>query len=532
MTSLVFALLLQSPVVTPPTATPATTYRDGAHRVAATRTAPGRLALRWADGRATTAGVTRDAIAQLPRTPAERAATAAEHGLTTVRPVAERLGLYLVRSADGAEDGLDVAARLADALPMIVPDLRLRHRLAFEPPADDPRRGGQWYLDTIGVEDAWGVVTGDPGVVIGVVDNGCELDHPDLVANMLPGRDVYDEDDDASHIPRTAGNNHGTSCAGIIAAEGDNGVGVAGVCPECKLRCVRLLGVDEGGDGTEPGVEVPISADTEAFAVQVEWEVAVSSNSWGFVDRFPVPAPLRAAIRDFIDNGRGGLGGVAVFAAGNDAREVFDDELYGIDGVVTVGAINAFDEAAQFSNYGVWVDLTAPTGNLTADITGADGAGPTDYTSTFGGTSSACPVVAGVAALLVSAAPEATGAEIVEALVTTTRAAPFAVPDDDGHDPLYGYGIVDPYAALDALGAIPDPGPEPSPEPGPEAVAEPDEADVIDSADIGADTAPTTEAPKDEGCAGGSGSTGAMALLGLLAALVTRRRRWGSAPRA
>ncbi|TNF38645.1 MAG: serine protease, partial [Deltaproteobacteria bacterium] len=505
------------------------TYRDGAHRVTATRGAPGRVTLRWEDGRTTTAGVTRDAVAQLPLDGAARVAAAVRARLEIVRPVAPRLGLHVVRSLDAHEDGLDVAVRLADdaSVAMIVPDLRLRHRLAFEPPADDPRREGQWYLDTIGVDAAWGVVTGDAETVIGVVDNGCELDHPDLVANMLPGRDVFDQDDDPSYAGRTPGANHGTSCAGIIAAEGDNGLGVVGVCPECRLRCVRLLGPDEAGDGTQPGVEVPISADTEAFAVQVAWGVAVSSNSWGFVDRFPVPAPLEAAITDLIQNGRDGLGAVVVFAAGNDSREVFDDELYGIAGLVTVGAINVFDEAAQYSNYGAGVDLTAPTGALTTDITGADGDAPGDYTSTFGGTSSACPVVAGVAGLLVSAAPTATGEELAEALITTTRKAPFAVPDEDGHDPLYGYGIVDPFGALDALGAVPDPGPEPSPEPSPEAVAEPDEeADAV-GGDVGeADTEPVTlKPPIGHGCNGAGDAPGTLAFFALLAVAALRRRR-------
>lgn len=537
MITLLVALLLQGPApVTspPPTAVPAVTYRDGSYRVAADRLGPGQVRLRWADGRGTTAGITRDAIATLPLNATARAAVVARAELVVVRPLAARLGITLVRSARPAEDGLDLAARLADDDALaIIPDLRLaRRRAGFTPPADDPRRDGQWYLDTIGVEAAWGVVTGDAETVIAVVDNGCELDHPDLAANMLPGRDVYDGDDDPSYVSRSPGNNHGTSCAGIVAAVGDNAIGIAGVCPDCRLRCVRLLGPDTG-DGT--GSVVPVSADVEAFDVEVTWGVAVSSNSWGFVDRFPVPGPMRAALEGLIRDGRDGLGAVVVFAAGNDSREVFDDEIYGIAGVVTVGAINTFDEAAQFSNYGPGVDLVAPTGNLTADITGADGDGPGDYTSTFGGTSSACPVVAGVAALLLSAAPETTGADLVATLIATTRPAPFAQPDDNGHDPLYGYGIIAPYAALEALGAVPEPGPEPSPEPGPEATAEVDEPDASGADTIEADTTPATPPKKDDGCSGGAPGSLAwtvwLALLALAARRFGVRRHGGADPR-
>lgn len=503
-----------------PELTPTLSYRDGDRRVAAARLGPDRALLIWDDGRQAIAGVGPDAVARLPRDPAARAAALVRAELRVVRALSDHLGIALVRSTRPGEDGLALAARLADDPDLDVsPDHRLARRPAsFAPPATDPRRDGQWYLDTIAIDDAWALAVGDPDTVIGVVDNGCDLTHPDLADNLLPGYDVFDGDDDPSFVPASPGNEHGTACAGVIAAVGDNGLGVAGVCPECRVRCVRLLGPDPG-DGS--GVAVPLSADIEAFDKQREWGVAVSSNSWGYVDRVPVPHLFAQAIRALIDEGRGGLGAVVVFAAGNDAREIYDDELYGIPGLVTVGALNAFDEAAQFSNYGPGVDVTAPAGTLTTDIAGVDGADPGDYTASFGGTSSACPVVAGVAALLASAAPEKTGAELTEALVTSARPAPFALPDEDGHDPLYGYGVVDPLAALARVGVVPpepepEPGPEPEPEPGPELGA--DLAEVVEEP-----AAPAQ--PRDGGGCTASEDPGATYLLALaLLALLVRRR--------
>lgn len=481
------------PDALPPAVDPVLVVRDGGRLIAVERAAfdPSVVHLSWPDGRTALARVDDHAIV---RTLAPETLHTA--GLELVSPLMPRAGLYRVRSTRPHEDGLAAAARLAhDPSLEILPDLafsRTVHRISIPP--DDPRHPGQWYLQTIDIHAAWRIEDGDPSVVVGVVDDGCDLDHPDLADHMEPGRDLVDNDDDPSFAPNVAGNEHGTACAGLVAAVGDNGIGIAGTCPECHLRCVRLLPGDRGG-------EVPIGNDIAAYNHQLEWGVAVSSNSWGFEDHFPVPNLLAAAISSLIDEGRGGAGTVVVFAVGNDAREVTDDELYGIDGVLTVGAINAFDEAASFSNSGGPVDLVAPAGTLTTDIAGRDGADPSDYTSLFGGTSSACPVVAGVAALLVSAAPEKSAYEIVEAIVTNTRPAPFALPDDNGHDLLYGYGIVDPAAALRAVlpPVEPEPSPEPEVEPAPEPEPEPVAAETVEP-----DPEPAASGDDDGGCTGGA----------------------------
>ncbi len=350
----------------------------------------------------------------------------------------------LVRVWDAGVDGPALALRLKRVPGVLdaAPDLYIERRLANVPlPPDDPRYGGQWYLDTLAMEDAWAVEQGREEVSVVIVDNGCDLDHPDL--EFAGGRDVAGVDDDPSHVPGERGNEHGTACAGIVGATMGNGEGIAGICPGCSLHCVRLL-VGEGD-------RVPISADINAFEYAREIGAAVVSNSWGFRTAIPAPPMLADVIERLHTEGRDGLGTLVVFAAGNDSRELDDDELTGLEGVVAVGATTLFDDAAPFGNFGDSLDLVAPTGTLTTDVAGADGENATDYTSLFGGTSSACPVVSGVAGLLFSADATLTAAEAGALLIDSASPVFFATPDESGHDPVYGHGLVDPVAALREL---------------------------------------------------------------------------------
>jgi MYXO-CTERM domain-containing protein len=172
-----------------------------------------------------------------------------------------------------------------------------------------------------------------------------------------------------------------------------------------------------------------------------------------------VPQALADAINNVFDNGRGGRGGLVIFAAGNDSHEIRDYELLAVRGVLGIGAINNYDEKTSFTNWGTSVDVVAPVGTVTTDISGAEGAEAGDYFTGFGGTSSACPVAAGVAALLASAAPEQSAAELYAALVGTARPAPYAA-SPGSHDPYFGWGIIDPAKALRRVLGLPEPGDE------------------------------------------------------------------------
>jgi subtilisin family serine protease len=429
-----------------------------------------------------------------------------------VRPLVPDRHLYLVRSSRPGEDGLSLVRRLTprlgEDLVRLTPDLALPvERRSFPIPPDDPRYGGQWYLEQIGIEAAWRLSPGDPSITIAIVDNGCDPDHPDLpYSSTRPGFDVVDGDEDASHVPGTRGNNHGTACAGVAAARGNDGLGIAGACPRCTLQCVRLL--------PERGSALPVSSVVEAYERLRAGGAAVVSNSWGYVGDVAVPQPVRAALERLMTEGQQGRGALVVFAAGNDREEIPPDDIAAVPGVVTVTATNLFDELTTFSSFGPSVDLSAPGGTVTTDISGPDGSEPGDHTSSFGGTSAACPLVAGVAGLLFAADPAATAADVRAALVDNARPAPFAEPDGSGFDPEYGYGIVDPEAALRDLLGLGMP------------------LEDAGVADAGAETGgpdaalpSTTNSPEREGCRSASGA--AMLDPLILVAIVyagTRRR--------
>ncbi|WP_437710094.1 S8 family serine peptidase [Sorangium sp. So ce448] len=440
-------------------------FMDGGRLVAVERLGPAALGasstpralapvrLRYPDGRTVEASVGATAIVEVEPGALDVFDALGAAGVELVRPLMPSIGLWLVRDTGGG-DGLDLAQRLQGAarpasVREAIPDLHVRlkaHGAPFAP--DDPRLPDQWYFDDLRMQEAWGRTQGDAATSIVVIDTGCDLDHPDLAAKMDPGLDVIDDDDDATYQPGEQSVNHGTACAGLIAADTNNGVGIAGGCPACRLRCVRLI-------DDEPR---PISASVDAFEFALQVNAAVVSNSWGYADPMPVPRVVEAAINRLFDAGRNGKGALVLFAAGNDDREILDDELQAVRGVLTVGAVNHLEDATPFTNRGRSIDLVAPTGTLSTDIAGSEGDDASDYTDRFGGTSSACPVAAGIAGLLVSAAPERTAGELYDVMIRTARLAPYAVPDESGHDPLFGHGIIDPVAALtEVLGDEPPP---------------------------------------------------------------------------
>jgi serine protease len=416
-----------------------------------------------ATGRSAPVTVGRETL--LVGTPAQIRDAVEGHGLELVATLMPSRGIVLVRSASLLEDGAALAARLASvvragALEEAYPDLAFRHRiLAIDVPPNDERYPGQYYLEEVNIEGAWVHHSGDPNTLIVVNDNGCDLTHPDLVDKLEPGFDPFEEDDDPSWTEAERGENHGTACAGLVAASTDNGIDIAGACPECHVACARILPAD--------GEPVTVSYDVRTFQFAFMTDADVVSNSWGFVDAIPVPDALADAIMEVQQYGRGGRGAVVTFAAGNDSRLVGDDELLAVPGVLGVGALSNIGALTQYSNSGNAVDVVAVTGSVALDIAGAQGDDPGNVTSTFGGTSSACPVVSGIAGLLVSAAPDLTADEINDLLTGTAKQTRLAEPDSNGHDLEYGYGVVQADAAMERALGLDDDGGEGEGEPDP-----------------------------------------------------------------
>jgi hypothetical protein len=317
--------------------------------------------------------------------------------------------------------------------------------------------GGQEIDAHAAVEAAWATTRGE-GTVIAVIDDGFDLDHEELASpgKVVAPRDATEDTDDPSPGPE---DDHGTPCAGVACAEGM--VGASGVAPGARLLPVRLV----SGLGSQQ----------EADAIQwaAEHGADVISCSWGPEDgdwrdpgdprhqaRHPLPDSTRAAIDWAVENGRGGKGCVVCWAAGNGNESVDLDGYASYPRVMAVAASNDRSRRSPYSDQGdaVWCcfpsnDFDSPLtpGIWTIDRTGRAGFNPGRsklgdregrYTSRFQGTSAACPGAAGVAALVLSAAPQLTWEEVRDLLRRTAeRIDPEGGGyDDDGHSPLYGYG--------------------------------------------------------------------------------------------
>ena len=402
-------------------------------------------------------------------------------------------------------DAVDASARLQGLAGLVSAEPELYREYALTATVDDPLHANQWHLyrsapnvpvpgvAQIYVHHAWDHTKGDPAVVVAIFDSGMDVDHEDLAPNIVSMFDPSAGDEDAraecsasfDGAGEAAGcpadrpyfESHGTAVAGVVAARGDNGLGLSGVCPNCSLMAVRLLG-DQVGSGL---------STAEAFERAVDEGAAVINNSWG-------PArsryfPLSQAERDAFDHartaGRGGLGTVIVFAAGNSTANVSSDPYASHPFVIAVAASSNLDDWASYSNYGREIDVAAPSlggtvqqdnyGIWTADVTGANGYTADAYTSDFSGTSAASPVVAGLAGLLLSAYPQLTAEQV--RLVLTSSAdkiradkvdwvalsgqdinAIFAY-DETGHSIGFGYGRINAKRAMEvAMNLTPEGG--------------------------------------------------------------------------
>jgi len=197
----------------------------------------------------------------------------------------------------------------------------------------------QWHLHNTGqsggtrdadinAPEAWEITTGDPNTVVAVIDFGVDSNHPDLVNNLVPGYDFDEHDNSPDPRSDEAIFAHGTECAGLIAAQGNNDIGVTGAAWDCKIMPIRI---DITGD--TPTNEADI-------ATAYRWAAAhgadVLSNSW--YDFSPIPI-IRSALVDVTKPdglGRDGKGCVVLFGAGNESGPVTWPALY--PEVIAVGA--------------------------------------------------------------------------------------------------------------------------------------------------------------------------------------------------
>ena len=258
--------------------------------------------------------------------------------------------------------------------------------------------------------------TGSSNVIVAVVDKGVELNHPDLAAIAIPAGEkgsksfVYDNPG-YNIVP----GDHGTHVAGIIGAVNNNEIGVSGVAGgEDGKGGVRILSCAFMQDDPSDPKKTLQGDAYNALVWAADHGAVICNNSWGNVYDTEAEAleggvgSVGAAIDYFIqyagcDADGNQLpdspmkGGLVLFAAGNESWKMGWPAAY--NKVIAVGSIRANGERASYSNYGDWVDICAPGGDSGALIYSTVKGGGYDY---MGGTSMACPEVAGVAALLVS----------------------------------------------------------------------------------------------------------------------------------
>lgn len=341
------------------------------------------------------------------------------------------------------------------------PDLLVEHAPdGFEP--DDPYFDNQWHLANTGqaaadsdptvdlnIEAAWAITAG-AGQVVGVIDSGVDLDHPDLdvIDSWAPG------DQDANPDPEYSGYAHGTAMGGIAAATGANGIGVVGVAPEAQMVAVRMLGA------TESVSDVALS-----IVNAVDMGATVLNNSWGIGDcpTFSLWSEVAAAMAYAEEQGRDGLGTAFVMSMGNDNCDSSGDGYLRYPSVVGVGSSTDQDKRAGYSNYGDTIDIMALGSQhgrpliVTTDIEGETGygayAGDHNYTGGATGTSASAPMVAGAMALMFAANPRLTAAVARDVLCETAVRIDLdnGEYNESGWSPWYGCGRLDVGAAVQTV---------------------------------------------------------------------------------
>ena len=264
----------------------------------------------------------------------------------------------------------------------------------------------------IDIEPAWEITKGSNTIKIAVVDNGVQLDHPDLVNNLLPGFNAMgDQSGDGS--PYSYDTSHGTACAGVIAAA-DNGIGVVGVAPNCKIIPIKTYSrIYFYSEEIKEGLRYAW-AEAKADIISCSW----SDDEYdSLVDN---------EINNAITYGRDGKGCIVVCAAGNQGQPQVRFPA-SLSSTIAVGAItpcgrrkipegcNNGDGGAGYSNYGTGLDVVAPGVSIyTTDLGG--GIAPD-----FLDTSAACPFVSGIAALVLSVDPLLTYQEVKEIICLTAN---------------------------------------------------------------------------------------------------------------
>jgi subtilisin family serine protease len=360
--------------------------------------------------------------------------------------------------------------------------------------------GKLWHLDQISARQAWAHTRGTRDVVIAVVDDGCDLSHPAFGGTCKVAHPTDFVDGDAepwSDHPAVKSGKHGTACAGLaIAEESENGV--VGVASGCAFMPVRMTALGR--------MEVETLNVRDMFEV-VGRHADVISCSWSSVPCYdPIPLSIAEVFDKIVmEGGSRGNGTVICFASGNHNAPIRDDDNHHFEykphprdpeihvaqskilngfaaypNAIAVAAITSDNQKARYSNWGKEITVCAPSDNFDP-LSGQQLPGKELYTTDneeygpgyepgqrftlFGGTSGACPIVAGVAGLVRSARPDLTALQVKAIIEETADPIPTIGNDSDvdrarerfinGHSLCFGYGRVNAHKAVEKAVRLP-----------------------------------------------------------------------------
>ena len=301
------------------------------------------------------------------------------------------------------------------------------------PPPNDPLLSQQWWLSKVKAQMGWAQTPGSSEVVIAVIDSGVDYTHVDLGGGKSltdKDKDYVNNDDDAQDD-----NGHGTHVAGIAAAKMNNGQGIAGICPNCRILPVKTQGAGGQGSFGDVSAAIRYSADAGASVINMSLGAQVCT------------AELAEAVNYAYDKGV-----VMVAAAGNacPVRVALGVESFDVNyparfgRVIAVGATTPSDQRANFSSFGPELDIAAPGTSILSTY-------PNNGYKRLDGTSMASPIVAGASGLLLSKDSSLTPAQVQQILETSA--------DDiagTGWDETTGWGRLNLQSALQtSVGSIP-----------------------------------------------------------------------------
>jgi subtilisin family serine protease len=349
-------------------------------------------------------------------------------------PVLGRLGLAApgpaaggVLAVQGRAD-LDVAAtvralRADPAVAYAEPDYRVHPLLV---PNDERYADEEWWLTAIQAQAAWDLTTGDPNLIVAILDTGVATDHPEFAGRILPGHNFVANNNDPYDD-----NGHGTHVAGIAGAMGNNGKGIAGISWQSKILPVKVLNGEGQGSTYDFAQGIRWAVDNGARVINISAGADFSTDT------------EHDAVKYAHDKG------VVIVAAAGNTPDGKPEYPAGYDEVIAVSASSRRDSVAGFSSYGDYVDVAAPGINILS--TWVDHHKP-GYQSESG-TSMASPVVAGAAALILARNPALTPEQVQLLLQQTADDI-----GDPGFDPKSGWGRLNLLHALQQAPAGPQPG--------------------------------------------------------------------------